>query len=350
MSSNLDFLKSYFNRADKSKIDQSNIKIFALTGDGGHRNYSRIIKRKSRFILMSCGERDSSLKLFINIQNRLKAHVSTPQVFKADLKRGLLLLEDLGDESLESFYLKNLESQSLFFYKQALKQLIKLQSQVPLYKKDPLFDMDFFLDEVEQALKDIEKYLDRFSKQASIDFSSKKSSLKFKSLKTEFQQIFSDIKKEDLVFCHRDYHSRNLMLKNRQIYMIDFQDGGKGPWFYDLASLLYDCYIPLQRKDTLCQFYFDNLPPFLKKQAKSLSHVKKQVELQFLQRGLKACGRFCAFKLENNKDTHLKYIPKTLSLMFKLARQRSYQQIAQYTKESLKRFQTTNIFKNQPLF
>ena len=349
MSSNLDFLKSYFRfNTDKSNTDS--IKQNPLKGDGGHRNYRRIIKGKSRFVLMSCGEQDSSLQLFIKIQNRLKAHVSTPQLFKVDLKKGLLLMEDLGDESLEAFYLKNPETQSLFFYKQALKQLIKLQSQVPLYKTEALFDKAFFLTEVEQALKDIEKYLNHWSNQADLSFSLKNNSKNFKNLKTDFQEIFSDFKKTDLVFCHRDYHSRNLMLKNRQVYMIDFQDGGKGPWFYDLASLLYDCYIPLQNRDTLYKFYFDNLPPLLKKRTQSPSHIKKKVELQFLQRGLKACGRFCAFKLENDKDTHLKYIPKTLNLMYELAQQHSYQQIAQYTKESLNRFQATNRSKKKRLF
>ena len=272
-----DFLKSYF----QTNTNNSNrdFKKSPLKGDGGHRNYSRIVRGKSQFVLMSCGERDSSLKTFISLQNRLKAHVSTPQLFKFDLKRGLILLEDLGDESLESFYLKNLEVKSFPFYKQALKQLIKLQSQVSLYKIDPLFDSSFFLKEVDQALKDIETYLQNSSSQDSTRL--KNSSRLFKTLKKEFQEIFSDLKTTDFVFCHRDYHSRNLMLKNRQIYMIDFQDGGQGPWFYDLASLLYDCYIPLTNKEELYQFYFDNLPPLLKVKTKNPLISKKKWNSNF---------------------------------------------------------------------
>ena len=339
----VDFLESYFKlKTDKFKSDKVKIKQSSLKGDGGHRHYTRVIKGGFQFILMSCGEQDSSLKTFIDIQNRLKAYVSTPQLFKADLKKGFLLLEDLGDESLESFYFKNTSTQSLIFYKQALKQLIQLQTQVSLYRTDLIFDTAFFLDEIEQALKDIERYLNQFSKHLSIRVSNTNSVFRnFKGLKKEFQEIFSDFKKADLVFCHRDYHSRNLMLKNRQVYMIDFQDAGKGPWFYDLASLIYDCYIPIQNRERLCQFYFENLPPFFKDKVESLSHVKNKVELQFLQRGLKACGRFCAFKLENNKSTHLKYIPRTLDLMYEIANRYSYKEISQYVKQSLNRFQST---------
>ena len=39
---------------------------------------------------------------------------------------------------------------------------------------------------------------------------------------------------------HRDYHSRNLMVRDNELYVIDFQDMVRGPITYDLASLLYD--------------------------------------------------------------------------------------------------------------
>ena len=45
------------------------------------------------------------------------------------------------------------------------------------------------------------------------------------------------------MLCHRDYHSRNLMLHERQLYIIDFQDARMGPDTYDLVSLLRDSYV-----------------------------------------------------------------------------------------------------------
>src|SRR5262249_50070183 len=50
---------------------------------------------------------------------------------------------------------------------------------------------------------------------------------------------------EPRVLCHRDYHSRNLMLFEGRVYMIDFQDARMGPDTYDMVSLLRDSYVDL---------------------------------------------------------------------------------------------------------
>ena len=50
---------------------------------------------------------------------------------------------------------------------------------------------------------------------------------------------------EPKVLCHRDSHSRNLMLHDEQLYIIDFQDARMGPDTYDLVSLLRDSYVDL---------------------------------------------------------------------------------------------------------
>ena len=47
------------------------------------------------------------------------------------------------------------------------------------------------------------------------------------------------------MLCHRDYHSRNLMLHDGSLYIIDFQDARMGPDTYDLVSLLRDSYVDL---------------------------------------------------------------------------------------------------------
>ena len=55
--------------------------------------------------------------------------------------------------------------------------------------------------------------------------------------------IADELAGEPRVLCHRDYHSRNLMLHDRRLYIIDFQDARMGPDTYDLASLLRDSYV-----------------------------------------------------------------------------------------------------------
>ena len=57
--------------------------------------------------------------------------------------------------------------------------------------------------------------------------------------------IVRELAAEPRVLCHRDYHSRNLMLRGDRLFIIDFQDARLGPDTYDLASLLRDSYVDL---------------------------------------------------------------------------------------------------------
>ena len=316
-----EFLKSYFPSI-------KNLKKEKLPGDGGHRNYTRIRSGTKTFILMYCGKRDSSLKNFIEIQKKLAPLASVPEIFHKDLNQGFLLLEDLGDQSLEQFLLQNGEKSSLPFYHQVLMYLIRFQNKIQPQKTDLIFDKKFFLEENEMAIHHLQTYIHRPSKKKTALWD-KISLINFKK---DMEKILTGFKPEDYVYCHRDYHSRNLMLNKGKITLIDFQDAGSGPWYYDLASLLYDSYVPLSSsyKKQLSVFYFENLPPGLKKKAHSPSHVQHMIKLQFLQRGFKACGRFSAFKNLDQKSTHLKYILPTLTLLKNSALELSYSGIHKY--------------------
>ena len=73
----------------------------------------------------------------------------------------------------------------------------------------------------------------------------------------EWSAIVDELAAEPRVLCHRDYHSRNLMLHDGSLYIIDFQDARMGPDTYDLASLLRDSYVDLnpQQVDGLIAFF-----------------------------------------------------------------------------------------------
>ena len=65
------------------------------------------------------------------------------------------------------------------------------------------------------------------------------------ALAAEWATIVEELAAEPRVLCHRDYHSRNLMLRDGRLYLIDFQDARLGPNTYDLVSLLRDSYVDL---------------------------------------------------------------------------------------------------------
>ena len=66
---------------------------------------------------------------------------------------------------------------------------------------------------------------------------------------------------EPIGFMHRDFQSRNIMVREEQFYLIDFQGGRSGPPHYDLASLLIDPYVdlPIALRETLLNFFAKRL-------------------------------------------------------------------------------------------
>ena len=93
------------------------------------------------------------------------------------------------------------------------------------------------------------------------------------------------------VFTHRDYHSRNIMVFNGKQYIIDFQDARLGLFQYDLSSLLYDAYAPLEKtlRTGLIDFAFENGKDIHKQ---TRSEFNRYLRLSAFQRVVKAMGTF----------------------------------------------------------
>ena len=308
----------------------SDIERVNLPGDGGHRNYTRLktkAPQEKTYMLMSCGAEDPSLKDFIKIQRLLKeAQIKVPKIYKTDFKKGLLLLEDLGDVTLEQIVNKKNINSALPFYFQAIKELICFQSTVKL--QAPRFGKEFFIKETLTALENMESFYDKKFKNCN--------QLKtfHKGFLQDMENISNQLEKVPFTFCHRDFHSRNLMVTKEQIRTIDFQDGGYGPFCYDLTSLFYDSYVFLEEElhKKLLSSYWEKQPETLKNKINSFERADFLVRLQFLQRGFKACGCFAGFYANGGRSTHLKYIPGTLNRLEQVAQSLSYNNITSYVK------------------
>ena len=112
------------------------------------------------------------------------------------------------------------------------------------------------------------------------------------------------------MLCHRDYHSRNLMLHEGRLYIIDFQDARMGPDTYDLVSLLRDSYVdlPEQTVSELIAYFLA-----LKGGARDRARPSAQrFHLMALQRNLKALGTFGYQTTARRNPVYIQYIPRTL--------------------------------------
>jgi aminoglycoside/choline kinase family phosphotransferase len=121
--------------------------------------------------------------------------------------------------------------------------------------------------------------------------------------------VVEELASEPRVLCHRDYHSRNLMLSQGQLYLIDFQDARMGPDTYDLASLLRDAYIDLNEiaVNELIAYFLA-----LKGSATPETDFRARFDLMALQRNLKAMGTFGYQTTARQNPVYIQYMPRTL--------------------------------------
>jgi hypothetical protein len=132
------------------------------------------------------------------------------------------------------------------------------------------------------------------------------------ALEDDFQR-FSDylLAADNEAFLFRDFQSRNIMLKDRQVYFIDYQGGRKGALQYDLASLLYDAKadIPQHQREALLEFYLDELSQY-----KDIDRqkFKSLFDGYVLIRIMQAMGAYGFRGFFEKKEHFLKSIPYAL--------------------------------------
>jgi aminoglycoside/choline kinase family phosphotransferase len=273
--------------------------IKPLAGDASFRRYFRLDDGETSYVIMDAPPEKENTAPFIKVAHLLKTmHVHAPTIHAIEENKGFLLLEDLGDELLlKHLSLNNADS----LYKAAMDPLLRMQ-QYPINQPLPLFDKNYMLQELSLFH---DWFLNRY---LGLSLTQDKETL----LKETFTWLIDHISKQPQVFIHRDYHSRNLLLIRQEpaleIGVIDFQDAMKGPFAYDLVSLLKDCYIQWPREQVLqwvTYFYHQNS----KHHGWSLAEFIEAFDLCGLQRHLKVLGIFCRLYLRDNKSNYLNDLP-----------------------------------------
>lgn len=234
-----------------------------LPGSGSYREYCRLTS-SARTVIGAFNADVKENTAFLSFTSHFKLNdLPVPEVYtvSADLKK--YLLGDLGDTTLFD-YLSSLREKEGFSeniineYKKVLKVLPKIQvvagkeidysvcyPRAAFDKQSMMWDLNYF------------KYY--FLKLAKIQFDEQ-------ALEDDFQS-FSDylLSADSDYFLYRDFQSRNIMLKNGEVYFIDYQGGRRGALQYDLASLLYDgkADIPQFVRQQLFDFYLAELKKYI---------------------------------------------------------------------------------------
>ena len=221
--------------------------IVPLKGDGSARKFFRIRTPRETFVLILPQPGEYGLRearAYYRLGRFLRAYgIPVPEILLYRDQDGLLLVEDLGDLRLcEHPARDNL-------YPQAVKILTKLQALTPYFPKESVLETLYYDRELiwHREILYFEKwYLKTYRK--------KPPCIETRSLLEEF--LHESVKCfTDTVVLHRDFQSRNLMVKNDRLYVIDFQSTRLGPPSYDLASLVWDPYVARIPAERLLQLY-----------------------------------------------------------------------------------------------
>ena len=285
-------------------LKQPQVTLLPLTGDASFRCYYRLHNDPASYIVMDCPPEKETLRPFLDIGHLLQKNaVLTPTVHAFDEQHGFALLADFGDTLLLTKLLdKNTNAEDTdTLYIKALTTLTHIQQchKNTSYKL-PVFDKPHMLTEL--ALMKT-WYLEHYLK-------TQLTRSEIKLIENTYHWLVENISQQPYVFIHRDYHSRNIMILDKGLGIIDFQDGMLGPIAYDLVSLLKDCYIQWPREQVMhwLNLFYESSGIA---QKLSLPAFQRAFDLCGLQRHLKVLGIFSRLYLRDHKPNYLADLPLT---------------------------------------
>ena len=264
-----------------------------LAGAGSNRQYYRFTAEDGTTVIGVVGtSRDENHAFVYLAQHFEQRQLPVPQVLAVSDDGLRYLQTDLGSVSLfdavrggrEAGGRYNLEEQELL--KRTIRQLPNIQIRgargldwqncypQPEFDEDSvLFDLNYF------------KYC--FLKPSGLDFHELK-------LEANFRLMAKDLTSEQVdSFLYRDFQARNVMLDAEgNPYFIDFQGGRKGPYYYDIASFLWQAsarYSNKLRRELVLEYY-EALKLYT--EVPSVRHFVTRLSLFVLFRTLQVLGTY----------------------------------------------------------
>ena len=283
------------------------VRVVPLTGDASDRRYFRLISPDGRTMVLAGypAPFDDSLP-FLNVTRLLeRMPVPVPSILDEAPDPALLLLEDLGDVTLQAHLGMATPEEHSQLYREAVRLIATLQHRGKDLASDTYLPYGIAFDEAKLGWE-MEFFLKHYLlgyRGVALD------DVTLEAIRVELRLLVQRLAAEERVLCHRDYHSRNLMLHSQRLYLIDFQDARLGPDTYDLASLLRDSYVDLS--DSMVNWL---LAYFLALTGRPDTEraFRERFDAMSLQRNLKALGTFGYQTTARQNPVYIQYIPRTL--------------------------------------
>ncbi len=296
--------------------------VTRLPGGAGNRVYWRVALGQTSVVVMELppepGKSEEVSKggaappelPFLNVRRYLgKLGLRVPALLVDQAARGYLVIEDLGDQTLE-LALREKGADWSAIYGRAVDALAGLRARTEQAPDEACvafsraFDFDLYQWEFEH-----------FIEYGLLARGATPSAAELRTLRAAFTGISAQLAAAPRGLTHRDYQSRNIMvLPGGDQVVIDFQDALLGPRQYDLVALLRDSYVELQRplvEEMLRRW----LRAFAEAGGRSLDEREfvDFFDLLTVQRKLKDAGRFVFIDQVKKNPSFLVHIPASLN-------------------------------------
>ena len=274
--------------------------LTAASEDASFRRYWRAtLADGASFVVMDAPPDKEDCRPFVRIARMLAdAGVHAPQVVAQDLEQGFLLLSDLGTRT----YLAELNPGNADqLFADAIDALVRWQlatrpGELPPYDEALLRrEMNLFPDWY--VAKHRKKSLTGEHKQ---------------TLESIFTLLVQSALAQPVVYVHRDYMPRNLMVCDPNPGVLDFQDAVIGPITYDIVCLMRDAFISWEEERVLdwSVRYWEKAKRAGLPVAADFGEFWRALEWMGLQRHLKVLGIFARLNYRDGKPKYLADLPR----------------------------------------
>jgi aminoglycoside/choline kinase family phosphotransferase len=281
------------------------LRIAPASADASFRRYFRVTRDGATQIAMDAPPERESLDAWLRIVRILAATgVHVPSVVAVDTEQGFVLMGDLGRQHYLEALGHGADPEPL--YADAIDALVKLQSGDPAEAAElPGYDRELLMREMELFP---EWFLSRHLSLAPDDGERA-------TIAAAFEFLSDEALAQPVVLVHRDYHSRNLLVRAEgNPGIVDFQDAVRGPISYDLVSLLKDCYVVWPKKQLLAWLdrYRERAAAAGLDAGRDRAEFLRWFDRMGLQRHLKVLGIFARLWHRDGKPGYLGDLPRVL--------------------------------------
>ena len=287
-------------------------KIKKISSDASFREFYRIQKNsKSTILVRSNKDKFKNLIVYaavnkLLIDNKIKAPIFIQEYFNNEMME----IEDLGNNSFFDHikYKKNKFSS----YKKLIQIIINLQNiKLKKYIKFKKYKIKISSYNLAELHKESDLFFHWYLKNNSI----KKNFIKFKNkIRKELDNLYKKLYFQNRCLVHRDFHVSNIMIKKKNIGLIDSQDIIRGNLLYDIASLIDDVRVvlPVHLKLKLFNYYLSKTKKIT---INERNLAKNDFDILSIQRNLKILGVFVRLSKRDRKSNYLKFLPNTWRLL-----------------------------------